>query len=75
MPDANDLIDVYCDVMVRDGKSIFITLEFDDLPHPDEAEKLIKERLRVGGNKVTIKDVMAFCGYINIQNRITRRKK
>ncbi len=78
MPDENVNVDVYCRNMERIGKvggSLIITLEIDDLPDAEEAEKMARARLNVGGKKVTVWDVGGVMGYINVANRMIRGKK
>lgn len=77
MQDANVNVDVYFRNLERIGKvngSLIITLEIDDLPDAEEAEKMVRARLDVGGKKVTVWDVGGVMGYINVANR-TRRKR
>lgn len=78
MADANVNVDVYCKNIERIGKvngSVIFTLEIDDLPDAEEAEKLLRKRLDVGGSKVTVWDVAGVMGYINATNRARRAKK
>lgn len=78
MQDANVNVDVYCKNVERIGKvggSLIITLEIDDLPDAEEAEKMVRARLDVGGAKVTVWDVGGVMGYINAANRARRAKK
>lgn len=75
MADANENVDVYCQVVERVGTSLFLTLEIDDLPNAEEAEEMAKKRLMVGGNKVTVWDVCGIMAYINAANRVRRVKK
>lgn len=74
MPE-NKTIDVYCQGHERVGTSMFFTLEIDDLPDPEEAEKIVKERLSVGGKKVQAWDVAYIMFYINRKNREIREGK
>ena len=78
MNDTNVNVDVYCRNLERIGKeggSLIITLEIDDLPDAEEAEKMARARLNVGGAKVTVWDVGGVMGYINVANRTRRAKK
>ena len=78
MADANVNVDVYCKNIERIGKvggSVIFTLEIDDLPDAEEAEKLLRKRLDVGGSKVTVWDVGGVMAYINAANRARRAKK
>ncbi len=78
MPDANVNVDVYCRNLERIGKvggSVIFTLEIDDLPDAEEAEKMLRKRLDVGGSKVTVWDVGGVMAYINAANRARRAKK
>ena len=72
MEDGNINVDVYCQLVEKAGSSLMFTLEVDDLPNIDEAEKIIRARLMTGGKKVTVWDVMGVMFYINSQNRIAR---
>lgn len=76
MLNENVNIDVYCRNIERIGKkggSVIFTLEIDDLPDAEEAEKLLRKRLVVGGAKVTVWDVGGIMAYINVQNRLIKR--
>lgn len=78
MSDANVNVDVYCRNIERIGKvngSVIFTLEIDDLPDAEEAEKMLRKRLDVGGSKVTVWDVGGVMAYINAANRARRAKK
>jgi len=74
MADANENVDVLCQVVEKAGSSLMVTLEIDDLPDVDKAETLVKARLMAGGNKVTVWDVMGVMFYINAQNRLIKEK-
>ena len=76
--DANVNVDVYCRNLERIGKvggSVIFTLEIDDLPDAEDAEKMLRKRLDVGGAKVTVWDVGGVMAYINATNRARRAKK
>jgi len=75
MPDANVNVDVYCQMIERVGNSLIFTLEIDDLPDIDEAEKVARDRLSVGGKKVTVWDVGGVMAYINAANKARKAKK
>lgn len=78
MADVNVNVDVYCRNIERIGKeggSVIFTLEIDDLPDAEEAEKLLRKRLNVGGEKVTCWDVGGVMAYINATNRARKAKK
>ncbi len=66
--DANVNVDVYCRNLERIGKeggSLIITLEIDDLPDAEEAEKMARARLNVGGAKVTVWVDVSLSGTMN----------
>ena len=78
MADTNVNVDVYCRNLERIGKvggSVIFTLEIDDLPDAEDAEKMLRKRLDVGGAKVTVWDVGGVMAYINATNRARRAKK
>jgi len=62
-------IDVWCQGVERMGNSLIFTLEIDDLPNIEEAEKLVETRLQAG-NKVNCWDVAGIMFYINRQNKL-----
>lgn len=75
MADANESVDVYCHVVEKVENSLMFTLEIDDLPDVDEAEKMVKARLMAGGKKVTALDVIGVMSYIYVQNRLMKGRK
>lgn len=62
-------IDVWCQGVEKIGNSLIFTLEIDDLPDIEEAEKLVRARLAVG-KKVNVWDVAGVMFYINRANRM-----
>ena len=62
-------IDVWCQGVERIENSLIFTLEIDDLPDIEGAEKLVRERLKAG-KKVNMWDVIVIGFYINRQNRL-----
>jgi len=66
-------IDVWCQGVERIENSLIFTLEIDDLPDIEAAEKLVRERLKAG-KKVNMWDVIGIGFYINRANKLMEEK-
>lgn len=66
-------IDVWCQGVERIDNSLIFTLEIDDLPDVEEAEKLVRARLMAGGKRVVAWDVVGVMVYINRANKMLER--
>ena len=67
-------IDVWCQGIERVGNSLFFTLEIDDLPNIEEAEKIARAAL-AAGKKVDVWKVAGVMFYINRINRLIEEGK